>query len=129
MNSFLLFFQRHPRLKRPVINFEMALILSPVMVLGTTLGQYVNAFFPELVASIAYMIFLLTVTPILGEFFPNFDFICPRLAYGVHKGRKGVQFDLRVQTMRSRLLDHAGDHARFCDADIGGGLLLFESAV
>lgn len=65
MNSFLLFFQRHPRLKRPVINFEMALILSPVMVLGTTLGQYVNAFFPELVASIAYMIFLLTVTPIL----------------------------------------------------------------
>ena len=35
--------------------------------LGTTLGIYANAFMPELINSIAYILFLITISPFLWE--------------------------------------------------------------
>lgn len=37
-NVFLLFFQRHPKLKRPVIDYNTGLVLCPIVMLGSTAG-------------------------------------------------------------------------------------------
>ena len=47
-NFFLLVPQRHPLLDRPVVDYNMVLILLPCVVVGTTLGVISNSYVPQL---------------------------------------------------------------------------------
>ena len=46
-----------------MIDFSMAIILTPAVMLGTTLGIYANIFLPELANTIMFIIFLLCIAP------------------------------------------------------------------
>lgn len=64
-NVFLLILQKHPYLNRPLIDFNIALVLNPSVLLGTTMGFYVNVLLPDLVITLMFLIFLFVITPYL----------------------------------------------------------------
>lgn len=64
-NVILLVFQRHPSLNRPLIDYNIALVLNPTVLLGTTIGYYVNVLLPDLAVTILFLVFLFVITPYL----------------------------------------------------------------
>lgn len=47
-NFFMLVPQRHPTLDRPVIDYDIALILLPTSLFGSALGSMLNKILPDL---------------------------------------------------------------------------------
>ena len=58
-NVGLLIFQRHPNKNRPLINYDLVLVLTPTVNLGTIIGIYANIFLPELAVNIIFTVFLI----------------------------------------------------------------------
>lgn len=57
----MLFNQRHPNKDRPLIDYNLGLIIVPVVMLGTTMGIYVNTFAPEIASNVLFIVFLISV--------------------------------------------------------------------
>lgn len=57
--------QRHPTRDRPIIDYNVGLVLVPVVTLGTTLGIYANNFLPEIACNLMFIVFLISVMPFL----------------------------------------------------------------
>lgn len=64
-NSTLLLFKKHPYISRPLIDFDVALIINPMVLLGTNLGIYLNIALPEIAQGVLFIIFLSFVSPFL----------------------------------------------------------------
>ena len=47
-NFFMLIPQRHPDLDKPIIDYEIALILLPTTLLGSALGAIFNKMLPDI---------------------------------------------------------------------------------
>ena len=65
-NVILLFFTNHPKNPdKPIIDFNVGLILNPTVLLGTVIGYYFNKMVPFLVVNIMFTIFLIIIIPYL----------------------------------------------------------------
>ncbi|KAL4512562.1 hypothetical protein ABPG72_020399 [Tetrahymena utriculariae] len=60
-NVILLIFQRHPKKDKPIIDFDLALILVPTILLGTVLGVLMNIIISEIILSSVFIVFLFIV--------------------------------------------------------------------
>lgn len=59
----MLYSKRHPQRDTPVIDYNAAIVLQPMLLLGTTLGVILNRIFPEWL-----ILLLLTLTLILTTY-------------------------------------------------------------
>lgn len=47
-NFFMLIIQRHPELNKPIIDYDIALILLPTNLFGSALGSMLNKMLPDI---------------------------------------------------------------------------------
>ncbi|KAL4495188.1 hypothetical protein ABPG72_007295 [Tetrahymena utriculariae] len=64
-NSTLLIFKKHPFYNKPIIDYNIALIINPMVLLGTNIGIFLNILLPEIVAGILFICFLISILPYL----------------------------------------------------------------
>ncbi|KAL4483024.1 hypothetical protein ABPG74_019050 [Tetrahymena malaccensis] len=57
-NVILLISQRHPKKDKPIIDFDLALILVPTILVGTVLGVMMNIIISEIILSSFFIVFL-----------------------------------------------------------------------
>lgn len=57
-NVLLLIFERHPNKDRPLIDYNLLLVITPTVNLGNILGIYTNIFLPELGSNLFFTTFL-----------------------------------------------------------------------
>ena len=61
MNTFLNVQKRHPKADRPLIDWDLILMMEPLTILGALLGSFINRVLPEFIL-ILLLATLLTVT-------------------------------------------------------------------
>ncbi|EGR33919.1 hypothetical protein IMG5_031030 [Ichthyophthirius multifiliis] len=64
-NSLLILRKQHPLKKKPLIDYNIIMIINPMVILGTNIGIILNVIFPEIVSGVLFIIFLCTVSPYL----------------------------------------------------------------
>lgn len=64
-NSTLLIFKKHPFKDKPLIDYNIVLIINPMVLLGTNIGIFLNVLLPEVAAGTLFIIFLCFVSPYL----------------------------------------------------------------
>ncbi|KAL4466079.1 hypothetical protein ABPG74_004316 [Tetrahymena malaccensis] len=62
-NSTLLIFKKHPFQDKPIIDYNIVLMINPMVLLGTNIGIFLNILLPEIAAGILFICFLILVSP------------------------------------------------------------------
>ncbi|EAR87541.1 sulfite exporter TauE/SafE (macronuclear) [Tetrahymena thermophila SB210] len=62
-NSTLLIFKKHPLLDKPIIDYNIVLMINPMVLLGTNIGIFLNILLPEIAAGILFICFLILISP------------------------------------------------------------------
>ncbi|KAL4466077.1 hypothetical protein ABPG74_004314 [Tetrahymena malaccensis] len=62
-NSTLLIFKKHPLQDKPIIDYNIVLMINPMVLLGTNIGIFLNILLPEIAAGILFICFLLLISP------------------------------------------------------------------
>ncbi|KAL4485787.1 hypothetical protein ABPG72_012327 [Tetrahymena utriculariae] len=62
-NSTLLIFKKHPLQNKPIIDYNIVLMINPMVLLGTNIGIFLNILLPEIVAGLLFICFLILVSP------------------------------------------------------------------
>ncbi|KAL4485789.1 hypothetical protein ABPG72_012329 [Tetrahymena utriculariae] len=62
-NSALLIFKKHPLQDKPIIDYNIVLIINPMVLLGTNIGIFLNILLPEIAAGILFICFLILISP------------------------------------------------------------------
>ena len=56
INFFLLIPQRNPEEDKPLIDYQIALVLLPTVILGTDLGSTLNLYIPDLYLLLVFIL-------------------------------------------------------------------------
>lgn len=63
--------QKHPYDNRPLIRYNVSMMMIPMIMVGSSIGIMVNSTAPDLILTIILVSFLIAITPYLYKQFTN----------------------------------------------------------
>ncbi|KAL4466080.1 hypothetical protein ABPG74_004317 [Tetrahymena malaccensis] len=63
VHSTIILFKKHPLFNKPIIDYNIVLVINPMVLLGTNAGILLNVLMPEIVAGIIICVYLSLISP------------------------------------------------------------------
>ncbi|EAR87544.2 sulfite exporter TauE/SafE (macronuclear) [Tetrahymena thermophila SB210] len=63
VHSTIIIFKKHPLFNKPIIDYNIVLVINPMVLLGTNAGILLNVLMPEIVAGVIICVYLSLIAP------------------------------------------------------------------